>query len=993
MKFFLLIAIFYTIPIAFAQQQVDYWSLASIKAREVEKREPNKNRLRLINKLEKNINTPSERLIFMAAEIGEINLVKKLSSKYGYNVEDANKKNLMHYAVRSGNIDLVKLLDINGVPFDAQDNNSNSPLLSWAYNAISKEYSSVEIAQYLIARGANVYSKSFSVSDVFYLICYSGNLELIKLCLRHGAKLPEEIPLSFLERKGMVDVVSFFVAHGVKLPATINSALITAAKNSDHEMILFLLKHGADVNFVENKMTGALHAALKGDLQTVSLLLQNGASPTPLDCDGGNLLYYSLFSGNEELFRFIKSKIHFSKASIRERNLLIAATYGNNLNLVKSAIKLGFDVKQADRNHTALHVAAGQKNSIPIMEYLISLECDVNAIDSWGNTPLHQATQKGLLENVKFLIKHGADIHIADKKKSLFFESMLQDKSEDLVFFLIQNGVKTDSFSSFDKFYFAVNNCFFNLAEYWISKGISVHAKGKYGDSILTAISKNNSISNENFEKAINFLINKGIDINQRDREGKTVLWQLKGYDCKKLKILLDSGADPNLLDNAGKTVLGHYLTEGFSTIEFIEILLDSGTKVSLRDAAGKTALVYAVAGGKKEVADLLLSYGASMKETNNFKDEILLGLALHGDDDSIMEIVKQGANVNYSSEAGVTPLHFLCARKNISTSIIKFLIDQGANINTKAQNGTTPLLVACVMRNEKVVLYLLDYPVHMGAFGERQVTPLMIAAATGQMQAVIKLLAKGASIFAQDAEGRNALNYARLGKHEKIAKLLNKKMQEAARKNTSENMMTGTGFAISPQYVVTALHVVKNASSIELKFGNLDWIAGTIVAQTDALDIAIIRVPVQLSHYLPLTTKEETGAGDQVFTMGYPAIALLGDEIKYSAGVINSMSGLAGDSSLMQVSVPIQPGNSGSPLLNNNGEVIGMFTTTAALPAFVRSTGSIPQNVNWAVKAEYISLIANKKHHIGKKYYSNNKEKMQDVRNSTCLIITNRKK
>ena len=61
--------------------------------------------------MEKNINKPTRRLIFIAAEIGEINIVKKLASQYGYTVEDSDKNNLMHYAVRSGNLDLVKLLD------------------------------------------------------------------------------------------------------------------------------------------------------------------------------------------------------------------------------------------------------------------------------------------------------------------------------------------------------------------------------------------------------------------------------------------------------------------------------------------------------------------------------------------------------------------------------------------------------------------------------------------------------------------------------------------------------------------------------------------------------------------------------------------------------------------------------------------------------------------------------------------------------------------
>ena len=731
MKIFLLITAFFTIPIIYTQETVAYWSLSSIKARELEKKEPNENRLYQISKLEKNINKPTRRLIFIAAEIGEINIVKKLASQYGYTVEDSNKNNLMHYAVRSGNLDLVKLLDAKKVPFDAQNKNNNSPLSICAYEVMSKNHFSIKIAQYLISRGANVYSKSFSISDIFYRICKSGNLELAKLCLLHGAKLPNEIPLSMLKRKGMLKIINFFISQGVKLPATINSALITAVKNSDHEMILFLLKHNADINFVENKMTGILHAALNGDLQTVSLLLKNGASPAPAGCDGGNLLYYTLFSGNEELFDFIRRKIRFSKADMGKNNLLIAATYGNNLNLIKFAVELGFDVKLADNNHTALHVAAGQKNSIHLMEYLISQGSDVNATDSWGNTPLHQATQKGLLENVKFLIKHGANIHIADSKKSLFFESMFQNESEELVFFLIKNGVKTDSLSSFDKLYLAVSECFFNLAEYWISKGISIQTKGKDGDCILKTISKSNLMSHAKFEKVINFLINKGIDINQRDTDGKTILWYLKSYDTRKLKFLLTCGANPNLMDNTGGTVLGNYLTKGYFNEQYVETLLAYGAKVSVPDATGKTALVYAIANNRKEIVDLLLSYGAKIEETDKFKDEILLGLASYGDEEDIINIVKQGANVNYSSKLGMTPLHYLCSRKDISTvSAIKFLIEQGANINARTNNGLTPLLLGCMMENEEVVLHLLNYPVRLNdSWGDRKVTPLMITA------------------------------------------------------------------------------------------------------------------------------------------------------------------------------------------------------------------------------------------------------------------------
>ena len=59
-----------------------------------------------------------------------------------------------------------------------------------------------------------------------------------------------------------------------------------------------------------------------------------------------------------------------------------------------------------------------------------------------------------------------------------------------------------------------------------------------------------------------------------------------------------------------------------------------------------------------------------------------------------------------------------------------------------------------------------------------------------------------------------------------------------------------------------------------------------------------------------------------------------------------------------MQISVPIQPGNSGGPVVNYEGNVVGVIAATAAVESFYRATGSLPQNINWAVKSDYVQLM-----------------------------------
>jgi len=86
-----------------------------------------------------------------------------------------------------------------------------------------------------------------------------------------------------------------------------------------------------------------------------------------------------------------------------------------------------------------------------------------------------------------------------------------------------------------------------------------------------------------------------------------------------------------------------------------------------------------------------------------------------------------------------------------------------------------------------------------------------------------------------------------------------------------------------------------------------------------------------------------------------------------------------------MQITVPIQPGNSGGPLFNEEGHLVGVITSTAGT-AFIKYTGTIPQNINWAVKADYLYPLI--KDYVAAKSTKIDKDKsVENVISSVCLI------
>jgi S1-C subfamily serine protease len=106
--------------------------------------------------------------------------------------------------------------------------------------------------------------------------------------------------------------------------------------------------------------------------------------------------------------------------------------------------------------------------------------------------------------------------------------------------------------------------------------------------------------------------------------------------------------------------------------------------------------------------------------------------------------------------------------------------------------------------------------------------------------------------------------------------------------------------------------------------------------------------------RYLDIVTAADVDSGDLVFTIGFPTPEILGYEEKYTDGAISALSGLQGDASLMQITVPVQPGNSGGPVITQDGDAIGVITSSAAVRRFAEATGTLPQNVNWAVKMDF---------------------------------------
>lgn len=168
---------------------------------------------------------------------------------------------------------------------------------------------------------------------------------------------------------------------------------------------------------------------------------------------------------------------------------------------------------------------------------------------------------------------------------------------------------------------------------------------------------------------------------------------------------------------------------------------------------------------------------------------------------------------------------------------------------------------------------------------------------------------------------------------------------------------MTGTGVFVSNDGVVlTAAHVVESASRVRLLTAS--GLRDATVLRMDAdNDVAVLRCEGAFVA-APVAASESVRVGQSVFTVGFPNIGLQGFQPKLTRGDISSIAGVQDDPRNWQISVPVQPGNSGGGLFDENGNVVGLVVARLSDRAGIRSSGAIPQNINYAVKSAYFTPL-----------------------------------
>ena len=167
-----------------------------------------------------------------------------------------------------------------------------------------------------------------------------------------------------------------------------------------------------------------------------------------------------------------------------------------------------------------------------------------------------------------------------------------------------------------------------------------------------------------------------------------------------------------------------------------------------------------------------------------------------------------------------------------------------------------------------------------------------------------------------------------------------------------------GTGFVINTNaHIVTNHHVISDCKRIEIINSKINSRAKVLFSD-EINDLAVIKSNSPVNSYAFLRGGRGIRAGEDITTVGYPLGTILGESVKVTTGNISALTGFDNDTTIMQITAPIQLGNSGGPVLDMSGNVVGIVSSKINELGVAKTTGLFLQNINFAIKSHTLQIF-----------------------------------
>ncbi|KAF5296332.1 hypothetical protein FQA39_LY12549 [Lamprigera yunnana] len=590
-----------------------------------------------------------------------------------------NGNSCLHWAVNVSDQGIVKILLENGADVNLLNNTRETALMlaeRLRFNKIVRILNQQETAvkctglfkavqngnlytvQTLIDNGVNIDLQNGNGETVLFSAIRQSHISIMDWLISKGAKLnvtnnTGSSPLHFAATMGDCQIIQRLIVGGVDiniLNADGDTALVLALRFEKHSAAKILLDHNAEIGLTPSRdfRSSCLHGAVRTSSEGIVLrILQTGYYEDKVNVVT-TALCEAICHQSLSLTRLLMKYGANINIEVDGESYLDKAIYYNMIDLVKILLSTETIIKtNFCGNDTAL-IKALIENKRSIAMLLIENGANVQVKDTWGEYALHLAVKKGFDEIISVILDSGFDINRKNNDGHTALWLAVQSGDMEVVELLISKGACTN------------NDYYAHLA-----------------------------IENRYFELAMKFLPDMS-QVCVKNTDGNTLLHlSLMSECCFFSKLLLNEAISRNYLDDEFNYM--HYAAK-LGNNDVLNSLLEYGFDINEKDDYGENPLTAALSHNNFATARFLLSKGAdpNMDENDYFS---VCYCAENAENDLLLIMIQQGANLNLQNSQGVTPLMSAIEKERYFT--VKLLLENGADANLIDNQGKTALRYA----------------------------------------------------------------------------------------------------------------------------------------------------------------------------------------------------------------------------------------------------------------------------------------------------------